>query len=76
MRCLLDTHVVLWWYLDSSQLSKEHRKIIADSGNEIYVSAAVIWEIEVKQGCPHFLCAVIMVKLCALTVIIMPSTSQ
>ena len=49
MRCLLDTHVVLWWYLDSEQLSKEHRKIIADSGNEIYVSAAVIWEIEVKR---------------------------
>ena len=49
MRCLLDTHVVLWWYLDSSQLSREHRKIIADSGNEIYVSAAAIWEIEVKR---------------------------
>ena len=49
MRYLLDTHVVLWWYLDSSQLTKEHRRLIADSGNEIYVSAAVIWEIEVKR---------------------------
>lgn len=49
MRYLLDTHVVLWWYLDSRQLKKEHRKLISDGGNEIYVSAAVIWEIEVKR---------------------------
>ena len=49
MRYLLDTHVVLWWYLDSAQLKKEHRRLIADGGNEIYVSAAVIWEIEVKR---------------------------
>ena len=49
MRYLLDTHVVLWWYLDSSQLKKGHRRLIADGGNEIYVSAAVIWEIEVKR---------------------------
>ena len=35
MRYLLDTHVVLWWYLDSSQLKKEHRKLIANGGNEI-----------------------------------------
>ena len=48
MRYLLDTHVVLW-YLDSAQLKKEHRRLIADGGNEIYVSAAVIWEIEVKR---------------------------
>lgn len=49
MKFLLDTHVVLWWYLDSPQLKTKHRKLIADSGNEIYVSAAVIWEIEVKR---------------------------
>ena len=49
MRYLLDTHVVLWWYLDSSLLKKEHRRLIADGDNEIYVSAAVIWEIEVKR---------------------------
>ena len=49
MRYLLDTHVVLWWYLDSDQLSKEHRNLIADGENELYVSAAALWEIEVKR---------------------------
>lgn len=49
MRYMLDTHIVLWWYLDSPQLKSEFRKLIADSANEIYVSAAAIWEIEVKR---------------------------
>ena len=49
MRYLLDTHVILWWYLDLPQLEKKHRRIIADSANELYVSAAAIWEIEVKR---------------------------
>ena len=56
MRCLLDTHVVLWWYLDSPKLKKEHRRIIADSDNEVYVSAAVIWEIEVKRRNGKLVC--------------------
>ena len=49
MRYLLDTHVILWWYLDSPQLEERHRQVIADKDNEIYVSAAAIWEIEVKR---------------------------
>lgn len=49
MRYLLDTQVILWWYFDSKRLAKKHLKIIADEGNELYVSAASIWEIEVKR---------------------------
>lgn len=49
MRYLLDTHVVLWWYMDSPLLNDIHRSIISDADNEIFVSAAVIWEIEVKR---------------------------
>ena len=49
MRYLLDTHVVLWWYLDLPKLERRHKQIIADNGNELYVSAAAIWEIEVKR---------------------------
>ena len=49
MRYILDTQVILWWYFDSKRLAKEHLKIIADEGNELYVSAASIWEIEVKR---------------------------
>ena len=49
MRYLLDTHVILWWYQDSPQLEKRHRQVIADNENEIFVTAAAIWEIEVKR---------------------------
>lgn len=49
MRYLLDTHVVLWWYFDSSRLTAKDRQIIADESNELYVSAATIGEIEVKR---------------------------
>ena len=49
MRCLIDTHIVLWWYFDSSRLNREHLRIIADGKNDICVSAAAIWEIEVKR---------------------------
>ena len=56
MRYLLDTHVVLWWYLDSPKLDKKHLQCISDSGNEIYVSAAVIWEIEVKRRNGKLVC--------------------
>jgi len=50
MRWLLDTHVILWWYFDSSRLTRKHLEIIADGTNELYVSAATIWEIEVKRS--------------------------
>lgn len=62
MRYLLDTQVVLWWYFDSGRLTKEHRKIIADETNELYVSAASIWEIEVKRRNGKLECPVDMME--------------
>jgi len=50
MNLLLDTHVLLWWLNDSPSLKDAGRTAIADSGNLIVVSAAVIWEIRIKQG--------------------------
>ncbi len=48
MRCLLDTHVFVWWLGDEPTLSVAAREVIADSANEIYVSAISIWEIAMK----------------------------
>ncbi len=50
MRLLLDTHIALWAITDSPALSKEARRYILAPNNEIYVSAASIWEIAVKHG--------------------------
>ena len=62
MRYILDTQVILWWYFDSKRLAKEHLKIIADEGNELYVSAASIWEIEVKRRNGKLECPVDMME--------------
>jgi PIN domain nuclease of toxin-antitoxin system len=49
MRILLDTHVLLWWFLDEAAISSAGRAAISDEGNEIFVSAASTWEISIKH---------------------------
>jgi PIN domain nuclease of toxin-antitoxin system len=50
MNLLLDTHVLLWWLNDDSGLSDKARKVISDGRNVVFVSAASIWEIRIKQA--------------------------
>jgi PIN domain nuclease of toxin-antitoxin system len=47
---LLDTHVVLWWDSADEQLGGRARDMIADPENQIFVSAASIWEISIKHA--------------------------
>lgn len=49
MRLLLDTHVVLWWLMDDVTLSPEVKEAI-DTEAEVYLSAASVWEISIKQA--------------------------
>ena len=49
MRVLLDTNVLLWAFLDSPKLSPVGRAAI-EGADEVYVSAASIWEVAVKVG--------------------------
>lgn len=49
MRCLLDTHALLWWFFDDPKLSPRARETIAKPENEILVSAASAWEISTKH---------------------------
>jgi len=46
---LLDTHVILWWLIDDPALSAEVKARL-DSDPDVYVSAASIWEIAIKQS--------------------------
>lgn len=48
MKLLLDTHALLWWFFDDPRLSARARTAIADTANEVLVSAASAWEIAVK----------------------------
>lgn len=45
---LLDTHSLLWWLSDNPALTKAARKLIEETKNEIFVSAASAWEIATK----------------------------
>ena len=48
MRFLLDTHAFLWFVLDDKRISEQAKSTIADSKNEIYFSAASVWEMAIK----------------------------
>ena len=50
MRYLLDTHIALWATYRSRKLSAAARAILATEGIEVYVSAASLWEIAVKNA--------------------------
>jgi PIN domain nuclease of toxin-antitoxin system len=46
---LLDTHVFLWWDSHDKALHDDVRAMIADPANQVFVSAASIWEIAIKR---------------------------
>ncbi len=48
MRLLLDTHALLWWLTDDPRLGQAARELVADPANDVLVSAASLWEIQVK----------------------------
>jgi PIN domain nuclease of toxin-antitoxin system len=50
MNLLLDTHVVLWAFSEPLRLSESARSAIVDPQNVVAVSAATIWEIEIKRA--------------------------
>jgi PIN domain nuclease of toxin-antitoxin system len=48
MKLLLDTHALLWFIGNDSQLSAAARENIENPTHEIFVSAASLWEIALK----------------------------
>jgi PIN domain nuclease of toxin-antitoxin system len=49
MKLLLDTHILIWWLCDDSQLSQPEIDLITNPDNLVFVSAAACWEITVKK---------------------------
>ncbi len=50
MRLLLDSHVLLWWFDDDASLSAHTRDAIRAGAEDVLVSAASVWEIELKRA--------------------------
>lgn len=48
MRILLDTHVFIWWDSQPSRLSQRAMDICSDRTNQLVLSVASVWEMQVK----------------------------
>src|SRR2546425_13208279 len=49
MNLLLDTHIFLWFISGDLRLPELMRDSIRDTGNEVYLSVASLWEIIIKH---------------------------
>jgi PIN domain nuclease of toxin-antitoxin system len=50
VRFLLDTHIFLWWNGRVQMIPDTLREAIANPVNEVFVSAASVWEIGIKRA--------------------------
>lgn len=50
MRLLLDTHVFLWYITADPRLPAAFRAAVQNPANEVYLSAASVWEAVIKYG--------------------------
>jgi PIN domain nuclease of toxin-antitoxin system len=49
LRLLLDTHALIWWALEE-RVAERAAVAIKDPENSVFVSAASVWEAEIKVG--------------------------
>ena len=50
MRLLVDTHAFLWWLTGDTRLKSAVQSLIRDPANEVYLSAASLWEASIKRA--------------------------
>jgi PIN domain nuclease of toxin-antitoxin system len=49
MRLLLDTHAFIWWDSAPNKLPSQILALFQDQANEIIISVASIWEMQIKS---------------------------
>jgi PIN domain nuclease of toxin-antitoxin system len=49
MRLLIDTHVAIWLVTEPERISAAVMALLADTANDVFVSAATVWEIAIKR---------------------------
>ena len=49
MKLILDTHTLIWWWNNNPKLTAPARAAISDHANDVFVSAATVWEIATKH---------------------------
>jgi PIN domain nuclease of toxin-antitoxin system len=48
MKLLLDTHTFIWWDSEPQRLSQQVLNMCQDPENELLVSVASLWEMQIK----------------------------
>ena len=48
MKLLLDTHTFIWWDMAPQQLGPQAKPACFDSANELVLSVASVWEMQIK----------------------------
>ncbi len=49
MKLMLDTHAFIWWDENPSKLGAASRRACSDPDNELILSTASVWEIQLKR---------------------------
>ncbi len=50
MNDLLDTHILLWILVDPDKVPRPMRRIVEDTKNRVWFSAASIWQVAIKHS--------------------------
>lgn len=50
MRCLIDTHILLWAAIADPRLHSRHREFFSNPENDLLVSVVSLWEISIKYS--------------------------
>jgi PIN domain nuclease of toxin-antitoxin system len=50
VKLLLDTHAALWWLAGDERFGPEAAAAVAERGNDVLLSAAVVWEVAIKRS--------------------------
>ena len=50
MNYLVDTHILLWSFIETGKLSNNVKSILLDKKNTIFYSPISLWEISIKYG--------------------------
>jgi PIN domain nuclease of toxin-antitoxin system len=50
MKLLIDTHAALWLLDEDTRLTPSADQMLTDRANEVLLSAAVVWEVAIKQS--------------------------
>jgi PIN domain nuclease of toxin-antitoxin system len=48
MKLLMDTHTFIWWFNEPEKLSPKALTLLTDRSNDVSLSVASVWEMQIK----------------------------